>query len=253
MSAKTVLLTCLLALPPALGPDSGHAEPPRSALPPSCVPHIAGLVPPDKVDCPPTRPSTPRLSLCTFNFTAITPQAEPEHYAAQYPYIANLPGLIIDKRMRDYCGKGQVIPAFATREAGVAAWWTWLRTRTNRRGGGDWGYKETDSVSLAMLSEDICGCAAKPGQALPASLRNYRAGYAKYARQFFGREVDMDEKHRLADLDALWAIARTMYSHEAGRPIGPEHLTRDQFLMGVALGEYHVNGRKVDITDFIAE
>lgn len=248
MLYKAIFSTCLILI----FPQPSLGEPIRDALPKSCRPHIAGLVSADKIDCPPSRASTPRLSLCTYNFTAITPQTEPEKYAELYPYIARLPGLIIDKRVRDYCGKGQVIPAFATREAGVAAWWTWLRTRTNRRG-GDWGYKETDSVSLAMLAEDICGCPVKNGAPAPASLRNYRTGYAKYARRFFGREVSLDEKHRLADLDALWAIAQTMYSHEAGRPIEPTHLTRDQFLMGVALGEYHVNGRKVDISDFIAE
>ena len=236
----------LAAVAPAL------AEPPRTALPPDCRPHIKGLVPDDKIDCPPSRASTPRLSLCTFNFTAITPQAEPEQYAKSYPYIARLPGLLIDKRVRDYCGKGQVIPAFATREAGVAAWWTWIRTRTNRRQ-PKWGYEPTDEVSFAMLTEDICGCQATPGAPLPASLKIYRTGYAKYARQFFGREVSMEERFRLADLDALWNIARVMYSHEAGQPITDMHLTKDQFLMGVALGEYHVNDRKVDITDFIAD
>ena len=247
----TRLLACAVALLGACAPPVG-AEPPRSALPPDCRPHIKGLVPDHKVDCPPSRDSTPRLSLCTFNFTAITPQAEPEDYPRQYPYIAALPGLIIDRQLRDHCGKGQVIPAFATREAGVAAWWTWMRSRTNRRQ-EPWGYQPSDSVSLAMLAEDICGCAATPGAPPPASLQAYRTGYAKYAQVFFGRDVGLDEMHRLADLDALWTIARVMYSHEAGRPIAPGDLTRDQFLMGVALGEYHVSGRKVDLTDFIAD
>jgi len=242
---------CVLVAAASLGARA-DADPPRKSLPEACRPHIKGLVPPDRVDCPPSRAGTPRLSLCTFNFTAITPQAEPEDYAAKYPYIAKLPGLLIDKRVRDHCGKGQVIPAFATREAGVAAWWTWIRTRTNRRQ-AKWGYEPSDTVSLAMLSEDICGCTATPGTALPASLINYRTGYAKYARQFFGREVALDEMHKLSDLDTLWDLAQVMYSHEAGRPIAPQHLTRDQFLMGVALGEYHVNGRAVDLTDFIAE
>lgn len=248
MNPLRAALLCLLALAPL----SAAADPPRTALPPACRPHIQGLVETAKIDCPPSRPTTPRLSLCTFNFTAITPQAEPEDYAAKYPYIAALPGLIIDKRVRDYCGKGQVIPAFATREAGVAAWWTWMRTRTNRRQ-ADWGYKETDSVSLAMLAEDICGCASTPGAPLPASLKNYRAGYAKHAQHAFGRDVPLDEMHKLSDLSALWALAQVMFSHEAGRAIEPQHLTRDQFLMGVALGEYHVNNRKVDLRDFIAD
>ena len=235
----------------ALAASAASADGIRTALPQECRPHIKGLVPEHLVDCPPRKYSTPRISLSSYNFTAITPQAEPEDYARQYPYIATLPGLLIDKTLRDKCGKGQVVPAFQTKEAGVGAWWVWLRTRANRRQ-EPWGYAADASVSLAMLAEDICGCRIGADGNIPASLNYYRSGYASWGSYYFDREVGLDERFSLTDRQALWNLARTMFSHEAGRDILNLHLTEAQFLLGVKLGEAHVAGQRVNIADFIA-
>ena len=144
------------------------------------------------------------------------------------------------------------MPAFQTREAGVGAWWVWLRTRANRRQ-EPWGYAPDAQVSLAMLAEDICGCAPAADGKIPASLAYYRSGYTAWAAYYFDREVGLDEGFSLADQDALWNLGRTMFSHEAGRDIQNTHLTPAQFALGIRLGEAHVQGQRVDLADYLAQ
>lgn len=223
----------------------------REKLPEYCIPHIAQYVSEDKVDCPPKKAETPRLSLCTYNFTAITPPYEPEDYARKLPYMANLPGLLLDDRLRDQCGKRYVIPAFKTKEAGVGAWWYWMRKRTNRTA-PTWGYAPDAKVSLAMLSEDICGCRIFADGQIPRGLKNYRDGYPKFAKFFWGRAVSLEELLDLSDPEDRWAIAQTMFSHEAGRPIDDSNLTRAQFEVGISLAEDHIDGLSIDLKDYFA-
>lgn len=227
------------------------AEGIREKLPDYCVPHIAEYVPTKKIDCPPKRIETPRLSLCTYNFTAVTPQVEPEDYPTKLKYFSELPGLLIDERLRDRCGAGNVIPAFQSKEAGIAAWWYWVRKRTNRDK-NPWGYAKDAKVSFAMLGQDICGCRIGDDGAIPKSLSVYFAGYTRHAQTFFGRSVKLDELHDLSDPKVRWAIARTMFSHEAGRAVSDENISLEEFLIGIQLAEDHIDGVKIDLNDYLA-
>ncbi len=223
----------------------------RDKLPEYCIPYTENFVSAAKVDCPPKKSETPRLSICTYNFTAITPQMEPSEYEKRLEYFAKLPGLLIDDRVRDKCGEGNVIPAFRSKESGVAAWWYWIRKRTNKNA-NKWGYDPDHEVSFEMLGQDICGCAIAKDGSVPSALSVYFAGYIKYSEAILGRKVEIDELHNIGDPDVRWAIAKTMFSHEAGHLIQDHQLSRKQFDMGIQLAEDHIRGAEINLYKYLS-
>jgi|GEM_PF-4722717 len=212
MKLIAILIACLL-------PSLALAQTTRSELPKPCLP----------------------LTACTYNFAAITPHGAPRDFPA---YIRDWPGVLIDEEVRDQHGAGNIVPGFATREAGVGIWWYWLIHRTNQRRGND----PNGTVTLLSLATSIAGNPDRQAQAVQVYLNAYRS----YAQRFFDRPIAAEEPLPLSDPDTVWNLARVMFQHEIGEVDLSHHLTRAQFEMGLKLGRAYRPGLALDVRDYIA-
>lgn len=155
---------------------------------------------------------------------AVVPKsaAEPKIPVADYPwvYVGAWPGLRANGERTDTLGG--TVPAFETDEAGVALWWFWVKQRKRDQfaAGGNPTFSE---IARIYGGED----------ASAARAQNYLTQYQLIARQYFKPPVPTaDTPIRIDDPEQRFALAWTMFHHEAGRrPL----IDRPTFDRGVAL------------------
>lgn len=145
-------------------------------------------------------------SVCSNNFAALTPKAEPQDYRTKgYGYMVDWPGFKLNSEFRD--SKGFVIPGFDNKVSGAGIWWYWLRKRA--------GFRLEDKPSFRKIAKLYAGI---DDDSAPAVV-NYAGAYQAHSIHYFGRRVGVDEPLPLADADTRWHLAKTMFHHEAGRDV----------------------------------
>ncbi|HEV7252108.1 MAG TPA: hypothetical protein VGN97_03285 [Mesorhizobium sp.] len=161
-------------------------------------------------------------SVCSNNFPALTPKAEPKDYVAKgFKYLVEWPGYAINEEFRDKFG--YVIPGFKSRVAGSGVWWYWMRARGN--------VAAKRAPTLRVLAKEYAGIDDGSHQ----TVLNYANAYRKHSIHYFGRQVGIDEKIDVSDPLNRWHLAQTMFHHEAGRRV-PE-VTEEIFQRGLRLAE----------------
>ncbi|WP_052712436.1 M23 family metallopeptidase [Sinorhizobium meliloti] len=119
---------------------------------------------------------------------------------------------------------GGSIMAFESDESGVGIWWYWLLVR---KGFGKDGIAMHNPTFL-QIAKGIAGETAPP-----ASINNYVNAYTVLSEQYFGRRLDQNDPIAISDADERWALASTMFHHEAGRtPL----IDRATFERGIQFG-----------------
>ena len=194
------------------------------------------------------------LSELTRNFLAITFYPGADGQTRLLPYFSDFPGYTTEGGRTD--SAGGLIPALSTDEGGVAISWVWVRKRALFTQGL---LVTPRSVAHSMAGVDPSACDAQvnpsaaglaaAGNDMAQASRNcgrvsaYLAGYIGFtggrgfARDYFGRQVDIDETLNLADANIAYNWMRTMYSHESGRaPV----IGREVFERGLRLGDDYV-------------
>jgi hypothetical protein len=169
----------------------------------------------------------------TRNWGAITMYVPWENWL---PYVKNWPGLSLDannlpfeKALQDKFGG--FIPALETDESGVGIWWYWLAVRK--------AFTEAGKPTFRQIAVGIAG-----EEAGEAAIQNYIGAYTRISQQYFGRGIGADEAIDLTNPEQRWALAWTMFHHEAGRtPL----ISRAVFDCGVRLGGEAI---RRDVTKF---
>ncbi|KQS75964.1 M23 family metallopeptidase [Rhizobium sp. Leaf383] len=161
-------------------------------------------------------------SVCSNNFPALTPRAEPGEYAVKgFGYITAWPGYKVSETFRDK--NGFVIPGFISRVAGSGIWWYWMRERA--------GYAADGRPTFRALARAYAGIANDQDPAVV----NYANAYRIHSRLYFGRQIGIDEAIDLSDPVSRWDLAQTMFHHEAGRRVA--EVSQTIFEQGLRLAE----------------
>ncbi|PCK78477.1 hypothetical protein [Rhizobium sophoriradicis] len=161
-------------------------------------------------------------SVCSNNFAALTPKAEPEDYRVKdFGYIVDWPGFTLKSDFRD--SKGFVIPGFDNRISGAGIWWYWVRKRA--------GFQITDKPTFRKIAKLYAGI---DDDSAPAVVE-YAGAYQTHSIHYFGHRVGLDEPLPLVDADTRWRLAKTMFHHEAGRNVS--EVTRTTFDDGIEQAE----------------
>lgn len=209
---------------PIASPSPGITEP-RATVDPTCTP----------------------FSICTFNYAALTPRAEPRDYATKgFAYMAAWPGLIINLGIRDSQqnpeggGRGFVIPAFSHRVSGAALWWYWMRKRAN----GLQGYDPAGTVTFKTLAKHYAGIE----DLNHPKVKTYWTAYRAHSVHYFGRHIEPDDALSLADPDVRWNLARVMFHHEAGAKFSD--IDSETFQNSIRLAEDVISGKIIDLDDY---
>ncbi|MBB2688991.1 UNVERIFIED_ORG: murein DD-endopeptidase MepM/ murein hydrolase activator NlpD [Rhizobium esperanzae] len=200
------------------------------------------------------------LSEITRNFLAITFYPSNDGNIVILPYFKSFPGILAEGGRLD--SQGGLIPALSTDEGGVALSWTWIKRRAQF-------VKDTNFTprlvahSMAGVDPTRCtdelnafgaavGDAAQDVEAANAAdeaqsecnrVKEYLRGYIGYsggrnfAYEYFGRQVQIDEKLDMSNAEIRWNWMRTMYSHESGRAPVIDRLAFDR---GIAFGDDYI-------------
>lgn len=191
------------------------------------------------------------FSELTRNFLAITFYPGPDGTTAVLPYFRDFPAYAAEGGRID--SGGGLIPALSTDEGGVAISRVWMRKRALFTQGL---VVTPRTVAHSMAGVDPSGCDAQlaptpagvtaaGGDAVRAEracgrVAAYLQGYVGFgggrgfARDYFGRNVVVDETLNLRDPDTAYNWMRTMYSHESGRaPV----IGREVFERGIRYGD----------------
>ena len=157
------------------------------------------------------------------NFLAITVPGGLQF--SQMPrYIQEWPGVredvLIDKN------SDQII-TLRTAEGGVGMWWYWIMNRA--RHGTKKGFGPTGTPTLAQLARAMAGKQASDTFVTDT----YTKPYLSFAKRYFGRTIGRNEPIDVADTEARWNLARTMFRLESGNePL----ISRKQFDCGIEFG-----------------
>lgn len=140
----------------------------------------------------------------------------------RWVYVGAWPGLRAAGERTD--SFGDTVPAFETDEAGVALWWFWVKQRKRDR------FAAAGNPTLQEIARIYGG-----DNASPARVQNYLTQYLLLARDYFKPSVPTsDTPIRVDDPEQRFALAWTMFHHEAGRrPV----IDRATFDRGVRLGD----------------
>jgi len=205
------------------------------------------------------------LSEITRNFLAITFYPGDDGKITVLPYFQAFPGRVQDGGQFD--SKGGLIPALSTDEGGVALSWTWVKRRALYANEANFtprlvahsmagvdpgrcdGQLRAASVSLAggpasadqqtASATEMADGAQSDCDRVNAYLRGYigYSGGRNFALEYFGRQIQVDEKLNMSDSVVRWNWMRTMYSHESGRAPVIDRLAFDR---GVLFGNDYI-------------
>ncbi|MEQ1711106.1 MAG: M23 family metallopeptidase, partial [Hyphomicrobium sp.] len=155
----------------------------------------------------------------------------------RWVYVGAWPGLRPDGERTDQFGG--TVPAFSSDEAGVALWWFWTKVRKASR------FKASGNPTFREIARIYGG-----DNASDATIQNYLTAYVSLGRHYFRNGVpDPDQPILLADPEQRFALAWTMFHHEAGRtPL----IDRATFDRGVRMGVDLIQGRYVRYCDYLS-
>src|SRR5262245_29034772 len=156
----------------------------------------------------------------------------------RWVYVGEWPGLKAAGHRTD--SNRDTVPAFEADEAGVALWWYWLKQRKKSH------FRSDGNPTLREIAQIYGG-----DRSTPAAVDNYLTAYLSHGRRYFkGGLPGPDVPIRVADPEQRFALAWTLFHHEAGRrPL----IDRATFDRGVRMGDDLMGRRFVRLCDYLAD
>ncbi|MFV0431739.1 MAG: hypothetical protein ACK5MJ_06140 [Alphaproteobacteria bacterium] len=155
------------------------------------------------------------------NYGALTLR---KHLVGTIPHYEGWPGYIQSKNIID--AEGNEIMYFSTVESGIAAWWAWFDRK---------GFDYNSSITLRQIAQIY-------GDDIQSKIKVYIQQWAAISPKYFGHKLGADEKIYLNNKTQRWALARTMFAHEAG-PNCPLPFGQNTFERGLRLAIAHLQKR----------
>lgn len=159
----------------------------------------------------------------------------PDDY--RWVYVGDWPGLRAAGHRTD--SNRDTVPAFEADEAGIALWWYWVKQRKKSH------FRSDGNPTLREIAQIYGG-----DRSSPAAVDNYLTAYLSHGRRYFkGGVPGPDMPIRIADPEQRFALAWTMFHHEAGRtPL----IDRSTFDRGVQMGDDLMGRRFARLCDYLS-
>jgi len=156
----------------------------------------------------------------------------------RWVYVGDWPGLRAAGHRTDK--NRDTVPAFEADEAGVALWWYWVRQRKKSH------FKADGNPTLREIAQIYGG-----DRSSPSAVDNYLNAYLSHGRRYFkGGVPSPDTPIRITDPEQRFALAWTMFHHEAGRtPL----IDRSTFDRGVLMGDDLMGRRFARLCDYLSD
>jgi murein DD-endopeptidase MepM/ murein hydrolase activator NlpD len=156
----------------------------------------------------------------------------------RWVYVGEWPGLRTTGHRTDKYR--DTVPAFEADEAGIALWWYWVKQRKRSY------FKSDGNPTLREIAQIYGG-----DRSSALAVDNYLSAYLSHGRRYFKNGVPSpDTPIRIADPEQRFALAWTMFHHEAGRtPI----IERSTFDRGVLMGEDLMGRRFARLCDYLSD
>lgn len=157
----------------------------------------------------------------SFNYGALTLR---KHLVGTIPHYEGWPGYIEDKNIID--AEGNEIMYFSTIESGIAAWWAWFDRK---------GFSYDSYITWHQIAQIY-------GDNIERKIKVYVQQWTALSPRYFGRKMGAHDKIWLNDKADRWALARTMFRHEAGEGC-PLPFDQTTFERGLRLARDHLKKR----------
>ncbi len=157
----------------------------------------------------------------SFNYGALTLR---KHLVGSIPHYEGWPGYIEAKNITD--AEGNEIMYFSTIESGIAAWWAWFDRK---------GFSYDHYVTWHQIAQIY-------GDNIERKINVYVRQWSALSSRYFGRKIGTHDKIWLNDKTQRWALARTMFRHEAGEGC-PLPFDQQTFERGLRLARDHLKKR----------
>ncbi len=156
-----------------------------------------------------------------YNYGALTLR---KHLVGTIPHYEGWPGYQQSRNIVDT--EGNEIMYFSTVESGVAAWWAWFDRK---------GFSYDSYVTWQQIAQIY-------GDNMESKIKVYIAQWSALSPRYFGKKIGGDEKIWLNDKTQRWALAQTMFRHEAGEGC-PLPFNQNTFERGLRLARDHLRTR----------
>ncbi len=163
----------------------------------------------------------PPASYRAYNYGALTLR---KHLVGTIAHYEGWPGYIEKKNIIDT--EGNQIMYFSTIESGIAAWWAWFDRK---------GFSYDSYVTWYQIAQIY-------GDNIESKIKVYVKQWSALSPQYFGQEIGREEKIWLNDKKQRWALAQTMFRHEAGSRC-PLPFDQNTFERGLRLARDHLRIR----------
>ncbi len=131
----------------------------------------------------------------TFNYGALTLR---KHLVGTIPHYEGWPGYKESQNIID--AEGNEIMYFSTIESGIAAWWAWFDRK---------GFSYDHYVTWRQIAQIY-------GDNMEQKIKTYIDQWSALSPLYFGHTIKAGDKIWLNDKADRWALAQTMFRHEAG-------------------------------------
>lgn len=156
-----------------------------------------------------------------YNYGALTLR---KHLVGTIPHYEGWPGYNQSRNIIDT--EGNEIMYFSTIESGIAAWWAWFDRK---------GFDYNSYVTWRQIAQIY-------GDDIESKIKVYINQWSALSPQYFGRKIGGDEKIWLNDKNQRWALAQTMFRHEAGAGCSLP-FNQNTFERGLRLAHDHLKKR----------
>ncbi len=163
----------------------------------------------------------PPASYRAYNYGALTLR---KHLVGTIPHYEAWPGYQPSRNIIDT--EGNEIMYFSTVESGIGAWWAWFDRK---------GFSYDSYVTWRQIAQIY-------GDNMESKITVYIKQWAALSPRYFGRKINDDDKIWLNDKAQRWALAQTMFRHEAGEGC-PLPFDQKTFERGLRLARDHLRIR----------
>ncbi len=168
-----------------------------------------------------TQCAHPPASYRAYNYGALTLR---KNLVGTIAHYEGWPGYVESQNIVDT--EGNQIMYFSTVESGIGAWWAWFDRK---------GFSYNSYVTWRQIAQIY-------GDDIESKIKVYIDQWVALSPQYFGYKVSADEKIWLNNKSQRWALAQTMFRHEAGSSC-PLPFDQRTFERGLRLGQDHLRVR----------